>query len=148
MKTNPAWPVLTASIIAGALLSSLTSAAIRQPQESSEQVVERVKKAIKNEERGRAQSGIRHAPGLKPNSSEAHFLAAQIYLHEGARSMAIESVSRAIETQPVYPEAHLLLARCLVEAGKLEKSREEVNIAILNSTCAEGRAMRARDACR
>ena len=93
-----------------------------------------MKKAIDNDEWGRAQSGIRHALALKPASAEANFWAAQVYWHEGARSMAIEALDKAIRSQPVYPEAHFLLARGLIESGKLEKAREEANTAISQST--------------
>jgi len=99
-------------------------------QETAEQFVERVKKAIANDEWGRAKSGLKHALVLKPGSAESHFLSAQVYLHEGSRSMAIDSLQRAIQYQPVYPDAHFLLAQCLIEAGTPDKAREEVNIAI------------------
>jgi TonB family protein len=121
---------LRAGFMACALLCPSTSAMICQQQETAEQFIERVRKAIKNDEWGRAQSGVKHALALKPDSAEAHFLAAEVYQHEGARSMAIELLAKAIERQPEYPEAHLLLARCLLESHKLEKAREELNIAM------------------
>jgi TonB family protein len=117
-------------MIASSFIFALSSDAICRQQETAEQFIERVKKAIENDEWGRAQSGIKHALALKPKSPEALFLAAQVYLHEGARSMAIESLGKAIETQPVYPEAHFLLAKCLLDSGKTENAREEANIAI------------------
>jgi len=104
--------------------------AIAQQQETAEQFVERAKKAIENDEWGRAKGGIKHALALKPNSPEANFIAAQVYQHEGARSLAIEALEKAVEGQPEYPAAHLLLARCLADDYKLDKAREEVNIAI------------------
>jgi len=103
-------------------------------QETAEQFVARVKKAIQNEEWGRARSGIRHALALKPASAEANFIAAQVYWHEGQRSMAIDVLEKAIAVQPIYPEAHFLLARCLVDNGKLGRARDEANIAIAQST--------------
>lgn len=121
---------LRAILVGCALLSLSTGAAIHQGQETAEQFVDRVKKAIQREEWGRAKSGIGHALALKPKSAEAQFLAAQVYWHEGARSMAMEALEKAIENKPVYPEAHLLLARCVVEVNKPDKAREEVNIAI------------------
>jgi TonB family protein len=130
VKTNRVWTLVKASIIGGSLLFSLSSEAVCRQQETAEQFVERVKKAIKNDEWGRAQSGIKHALALKPESAEANFIAAQVYWHEGARSMAIDSLLKAIETQPLFPEAHFLLAQCLKESDKLEKAREEVNLAM------------------
>jgi TonB family protein len=121
-------------IIACSLLFSLASVADCQPQETAEQFVERVEKAIRNDEWGRAASGIRHALALKPASPAVLLLAAQVYFHEGARSMAIESLERAIKNQPAYPEAHVLLARCLIEAGRYERAREEVSVAINQGT--------------
>lgn len=120
--------------IACSLLFSLASVADCQPQETAEQFVERVEKAIRNDEWGRATSGIRHALALKPDSPAVLLLAAQVYLHEGARSMAIESIERAIKNQFAYPEAHVLLARCLIEAGKYEGAREEVSVAMNQGT--------------
>lgn len=122
--------VLTLGIIGGSLLISLEVVAHCGQQETAEQFVERVKKAIKNEEWGRAQSGIRHALALKPESAEANFIAAQVYWHEGARSMAIDSLTKAIEIQPIFPEAHLLLAQCLRDSGRPEPARAEVNVAM------------------
>lgn len=116
-------------MIAGSIVF-LSIPAICTPQETAEQFIERVKKAIANDEWGRAKAGTRQALALKPTSPEALFLAAKVYLHEGARSMAIEALSKATENQPVYPEAHMLLARCLLDAGKNERAREEANIAI------------------
>jgi TonB family protein len=130
VKFNQVSIVLRASMIACSVIFALSSDAICQQQETAEQFIERVKKAIENDEWGRAQGGVKHALALKPKSPEALFLAAQVYLHEGARSMAIESLSKAIETQAVYPEAHFLLARCLLDSGKTENAREEANIAI------------------
>ncbi|HTF36678.1 MAG TPA: TonB family protein [Blastocatellia bacterium] len=134
VKTNRVWTFVTAGIIGGALLFSLASEAVCQQQETAEQSIERVKKAIKNDEWGRAQSEIRQALALKPDSAEANLIAAQVYYHEEARSMAIDSLTKAIESQPIFPEAHFLLAQCLKESKKLEKAREEVNIALSQST--------------
>src|SRR5712691_8316752 len=130
MRPNRVWTFVKASIIGGLLLFSLASEAVCQQQETAEQFIERVKKAIKNDEWGRAQSGIRQALALKPESAEANLIAAQVYYHEGARSMAIVSLTKAIETQPIFPEAHFLLAHCLKESNTLEKAREEVNVAM------------------
>ena len=134
MKTNRVRTFVAAGIIGGSLLFSVAGDAVCQQQETAEQFIERVKKAIKNDEWGRAQSGIRHALALKPESAEANFIAAQVYWHEGARSMAIESLNKAIESQPIFPEAHFLLAQCLKESNTLEKAREEVNVAISQGT--------------
>jgi TonB family protein len=134
VKTNRVWTLVKAGIIGASLLFSLASQAVCQQQETAEQFVERAKNAIKNDEWGRAQSGIRHALALKPESAEANLIAAQVYWHEGARSMAIDSLIKAIETQPIFPEAHFLLAQCLKESNKLEKASEEVNVAISQGT--------------
>ena len=130
MRANRLRTLVKAGIIGGFLLFSLAGDAVCRQQETAEQFIERVKKSIKNEEWGRAQSGIGHALALKPDSAEANLLAAQVYWHEGARSMAIDSLTKAIETQPIFPEAHLLLAQCLKESKNLEKAREEVNVAM------------------
>jgi TonB family protein len=123
-----------AGIIVGSLLFSLASEAVCQQQETAEQFIESVKKSIKNDQWGRAQSEIKNALALKPESAEANLLAAQVYCHEGARSMAIDSLTKAIETQPIFPEAHFLLAQYLKGSGNLEKAREEVNVAISQGT--------------
>jgi TonB family protein len=44
--------------------------------------------------------------------------------------MAIDSLLKAIEIQAIFPEAHILLARCFKETGKLEKAREEAIVAM------------------
>lgn len=116
------------------LVCSSTSAVICRQQETAEQFVERVKKAIEKEEWGRAQSGIRYALALKPDLPEAHLLAAQVYWHEGARSMAIDSLEKAIMNRPVFPEAHFLFAECLLDDGKLDRAGEEANVAIAQGT--------------
>ena len=134
MRTNRVWTFVRAGIIGGSLLFSLASEAVCRQQETAEQFIERVKKAIKNDEWGRAQSEIRQALALKPDSAEANLIAAQVYYHEGSRSMAIDSLTKAIESQPIFPEAHFLLAQCLKESKKLEKAREEVNVAISQGT--------------
>ncbi len=121
---------LGVGFVACSLLCSPAGAAIGRQQETAEQFVERVKKAIQNDEWGRAKSGIRHALALKPESAEANFIAAQVYWHEGARSMALDALAKAIATQPFYAAAHFLLARCLADENKLDKAREEVNVAI------------------
>src|SRR5262245_58449364 len=126
--------LLNASFVGCVLLPSLTGATTRQQQDTAEQVVERVRKAIQNDEWGCAQSGIRHALALKPESAEANLLAAQVYLHEGARSKAIEALEKAVKSQPIFPEAHFLLAECLLDERRLDNAREEVNIAIAQGT--------------
>ena len=78
----------------------------------------------------RAQSGIKHALNLKAESLEANFIAAKVYWHEGARSQAIDFLNKAIQLQPAYPEAHLLLAKYLTEQDKLDEARGELTIAI------------------
>ena len=134
MKTNHIWTLLRAAVIGGSVLCSLSIIALSAQQETAEQSLERVKKAIKNGEWGRARSGIPHALALKPESAEANFIAAEVYWHEGARSMAIDALVKAIEIQPIFPQAHLLLARCFNESNKPEKAREEVNIAMNQGT--------------
>ncbi len=134
MKSRRVSKLVIVGVIAGSLLFPLSNAAVCRQQETAEQFVERARKAIENAEWGRAQSGIRHALALKPDSAEANLVAAQVYRHEGARSLAIDSLTKAIETQPFFPDAHFLLAQCLREAGKLEKAREEVNIAMNQGT--------------
>jgi TonB family protein len=126
--------LLGLSIIGGCLLFSSQTVPVSAQQETAEQFVERVKTAIRNDEWGRAKSGIQHALGLKPDSPEALFLAAQVYWREGARSMAIDSLNKAINNQPIYPEAHFLLARCLKESGRSEQARGEVQIAMNQGT--------------
>jgi TonB family protein len=130
MKFHRVSLALKAGTIACSVIFVLSSEAVCQQKETAEQFIARVRKAIENDEWGRAHSGVKHALALEPNSSETLFVAAQVYLHEGARSMAIESLTKAIEAQPVYPPAHFLLARCLLDAGKTANAREEVNIAI------------------
>jgi len=103
-------------------------------QETDEQVVERVRKAIENRDWDRAKIGITHALSINPDSPAALFLAAQVYWHEGARSMAMESLIHTLKAQPTFPAAHIFFARCLKESGKLEKAREEVSIAIDQGT--------------
>ena len=75
---------MKAGIIAGSLLFPLASEVVCRQQETAEEFIERVKKSIKNDEWGRAQSGIKQALALKPESAEANLLAAQVYYHEGA----------------------------------------------------------------
>ena len=134
MKFSQVSNVLRASMIACALIFALSGDAICRQQETAEQFIERVRDAIKNDEWKGAKSGIRHALALKPDLPETQFLAAQVYWHEGARSMAIESLNKAVEMQPVYPEAHFLLARCLLDASEREQAREQANIAISQGT--------------
>lgn len=130
MKFNLISVVFRAGITACSIIFLLPGEAICRQQETAEQFIERAKKAIRNDEWGRAQAGARQALALKPQSPEALFLAATVYLHEGARSMAIESLTKAVDVQPVYPEAHVLLARCFLDAGKTAAAREQANIAI------------------
>lgn len=118
------------SVVVACSILCLSSGAAIRPQKETAEAFDRVKKAIQQDDWGRAKSGIGHALSLTPKSAEAHFVAAQVYWHEGARSMAIEALEKAIEYQPVYPEAHLLLARCLAACNNLGKAREEVMIAI------------------
>jgi len=106
-----------------------TATAVSQ-QETAEQFVERVKKAITNEEWGRAHSGIKHALNLQPDSAEANFIAAKVYWHEVSRSQAIAFLVNAIKLQPTYPEAHFLLGKYLKELDKLDEARDEVTVAI------------------
>jgi TonB family protein len=115
-------------LVTGAFLC-LSSAANSQEQETSEQVVARVMKAIQREGWRRAKSGIGQAPALKPQSAEENFVAAQVYWGERARQMAIEALEKAIEIRPVYPDAHLLLAQCFADFNP-EKAREHAQIAI------------------
>jgi TonB family protein len=123
-----------ASIIGVSLLCSPGRAAIFQQQETAEQFVERVIKAIKNDEWGRAHSGIRHALILKPDLPAALFVASQVYWHEGARSTAIDFLNKALNNQPMYPEAHFLLAQCLKDSGNLVRARAEVHTAMNQGT--------------
>jgi len=116
-------------VLACAFLFSFQTLAFPQ-QETAEQFVERVKKAIVNEEWGRAHAGIKHALDLNPKSPEVNFVAAQLYWRERALSMAISCLKTAIEAQPVYPQAHLLLAKCLKEVNNRDQAREELNIAL------------------
>lgn len=116
-------------LIAVSFFLGFTASAASQ-QETAEQFIERVKKAISSEEWGRAQSGIKHALNLKPESPEANFIAAQVYWYEGSRSQATEFLFKAIKLQPVYPEAHLLLANYLKEEKKLDEARDEVTVAL------------------
>jgi TonB family protein len=122
-----------AAILSASLFLGLAQTAVGQ-QETAEQLVERVKNAIKKDEWGRAHSGIKHALDLKPQSPEASFIAAQVYWHEGSRSQAIDFLNKAIELQPNFPEAHFLLAQCLKESNKLNEARNEVAIAINQGT--------------
>ncbi|HKA21465.1 MAG TPA: hypothetical protein VKN18_24525 [Blastocatellia bacterium] len=110
-------------------LFGFTATAASQ-QETAEQFIERVKKAIGNDEWGRAQSGIKHALSLKPESAEANFIAAQVYWYEGSRSQATDFLFKTIKLQPIYPEAHLLLAKYLKEEKKLDEALGEVTVAI------------------
>jgi TonB family protein len=112
-----------------AVVISLSSGAVCRQQETAEQFVERVLKAIKADEWGRARRGVRHALELEPSSPQANFVGARVYLHDGAVSMAIDALTKAVAAQPFYPEAHLLLARCLLRRNS-EKARQEVNTAI------------------
>src|SRR5262245_31873885 len=117
------------SVLASLLILSLQTLGFPQ-QETAEQFVERVKKAIVNEEWGRVHSGLKHALALNPKSPEANFIAAEVYWREGAFSAAISYLKTAIEGQPIYPQAHLLLAKCFREVTNREQAREEANTAL------------------
>jgi TonB family protein len=134
MITNRLRAFLKTSIIALFLLAFPVEAATQQHDETTEQFIERMKSAMADDEWGRAKISLRRFLSLKPDSPDAQFLAAQVYAHEGARSMAIESLEKAIDNRPVFPEAHFLLARCLLEAGRQAKAREELNTAIAQGT--------------
>jgi TonB family protein len=134
VKSEDIRNLLGLTVIGSSLLFCSQSVRVFAQQETAEQFVERVKTAIRNDEWGRAKSGIQKALGLKPDSPEALFFAAQVYWHEGARSMAIDSLEKAINNQPIYPEAHFLLARCLKDSGNLNKAREEVSTAMNQGT--------------
>src|SRR5215475_5567119 len=116
-------------VITVSFLLGFTATAGSQ-QETAEQFIERVKKTIGNDEWGRAQSGIKRALNLKPESPEANFIAAKVYWHEGSRSEAVAFLVKAIQLQPTYPEAHLLLANYLRDLNKLDEARNEVTVAI------------------
>jgi TonB family protein len=125
---------LATSVLACSPFVSPVDASALQQEETAQQFIERMQSAIADDEWGRAKSGIRRFLALNPDSPDAHFLAGRVYFHEGARSMAIESLEKAIRDQPFFPEAHLLLARCLLEDGRKAKAREEMNTAIAQGT--------------
>jgi len=120
---------VNASVLASLLILSLQTLGSPQ-QETAEQFVERVKKAITNEEWGRVHSGLKHALTLNPKLPEANFIAAQVYWREGAFSTAISYLKTAIEAQPIYPQAHFLLAKCFKEVSNREQAREEATTAL------------------
>lgn len=128
MSPNIRHSINKAGVLASLVLSC--QALAFSQQETAEQFVERVKNAIVNQEWGRAHSGIKHALDLNPRSPEANYVAAQIYWRERALSTAISYLKTAIESQPVYPQAHLLLAKCLKEVNNRDQTREEANIAL------------------
>src|SRR4030095_5186517 len=134
MKSESVRNVFGLGVVGATLLFSSQSVLVCAQQETAEQFVERVTRAIKNDEWGRAKSGIQRALALKPGSPAALFLAAQVYWHEGARSMAIDSLDKALNNQPIYPEAHFLLAQCLKDSGNLNKAREELSTAMNQGT--------------
>src|SRR5262245_11366868 len=121
--------LFTTFVIAASFFLGFNATAASQ-QETAEQFVERVKKAISNEEWSRAQSGIKHALSLEPESPEANFIAAKVYWHAGPPSLAVDSLIKAIKLQPIYPDAHFLLAQCLKEQNKLDEALVEVTVAI------------------
>jgi TonB family protein len=130
VKTSRVWTLMRAGVIGGSLLCCASSVEVCAQQETADVSLERVTKAIKNNEWDRAQSGIRRVLGLKPETAEANLIASQVYWQEGARSMAITSLAKAIESQPIFPAAHFLLAQCLKESDKLDNARDEVLVAI------------------
>ncbi|MEK6303375.1 MAG: TonB family protein [Acidobacteriota bacterium] len=132
--TNRGRAILKTSLILCSLIATPVSAAVQQQQESVEQVIERVKQDVADDDWYRARRGLRQALTLNPDSAEAHFLSAQVYLHEKAKSAAIESLEKATTARPIYPEAYFLLARSLFEAGRQAKARDAVNTAISQGT--------------
>lgn len=134
MTINRVRTHLATSILGCALLVSPAHGSTLQQEETAEQFIERTRRVIVDDEWDRAKTRLRRLLSLKPDSAEAHFMAGQVYMHEGARSMAIESLEKAITDKPVYPEAHFLLARCFLDAGRPVKAREEVNTAISQGT--------------
>lgn len=130
MLFNRTPAVLKGIVIAGSLIVASSSAVRCQQQDTEEQFLEKVRHAIKNDEWRGAKAGIIHAMALKPDLPEVQFLAAQVYWHEGERSMAMESLNKAIEAQPVYPEAHFLLARYLFDLRRHEEARQQAATAI------------------
>lgn len=130
MLFNRTPAVLKGIVIAGSLIVASSSAVMCQQQDTEEQFLEKVRNDIKNEEWRGAKAGIMRAMALKPDLPETRFLAAQVYWHEGARSMAMESLNKAIEAQPIYPEAHFLLARCLFDVSRHEEARQQAATAI------------------
>jgi TonB family protein len=111
-------------------LDAPASTPARRQEETAEMFVERVKKAIENDEWSRARAGLKHALALNPNLVEAYFLSARVYEHDGDLQLASLSLEEVIRLQPQYPEAHLLLAQYLFRRGKGERAKEEANIAL------------------
>ncbi len=133
MTTNRVRTLLATSVLACSTLSPVDAPAFQQ-EETAEQFIQRMKSAMADDEWGRAKRSLGRFLSSKPDSPDAHFRAGQVYIQEGARSMAIESLEKAIKDQPFFPEAHVLLARCLLEDGRQAKAREETNTAITQGT--------------
>lgn len=94
-------------------------------KETAEDFIQRAKKAIKNSEWDRAGAALKQAVKLNPKAAEAYFLLSEIHEHFGRIDIAIEGLEIAARLQPVYPEAHLMLAQLLLKKWKSEQARKE-----------------------
>lgn len=104
-----------------ALISLAVPSAFGLQQETFEQVLKRGVQHYKDKDYEKAISDLKKALELKSDSAEACFFLALCYNDKRFKIDAIRYAQEAVRLQPVFPDAHYILAVLLYETHKLER---------------------------
>ncbi|MEW6211725.1 MAG: TonB family protein [Acidobacteriota bacterium] len=98
-------------------------------QQSADRYIERARQWIKDGSYDDAERQLKRALEIKPDSAEANLLMAVVFRYKGQREVAIKYAEEALKHQPVFADAHYLLAVLLFERDT-EAAFKEVETAL------------------
>src|SRR5262249_6711179 len=83
-----------------------------------------------NKEYDDARLTLKKVLRMNKESAETNYLLALVYIGRYESEVAADYLQKAMTLQPIYPEAHSLLAKLLCEQRDLKRAKEEVEISI------------------
>ncbi|GEM_PF-1301915 len=114
------------------LFSAAGAVVLQQGQPTTEQLLIKAREHLVNKDYDEARLALKQLLRMNreaKEAAEANYLLALVYISRYENDKAPDYLRKATALQPIYPEAHLLLAKISFEQRDWKTAKEEIEIA-------------------
>jgi TonB family protein len=112
------------------LSCSVGAVTLHQAKPSTEELLSKAREEFANKEYDDARLTLKQLLRMNQESAEANYLLALVYMQSYLYDLTMKYLNQAVAIQPIFPEAHFLMAKLSYEQHDLKKAGEEIETAL------------------